>query len=309
MFISSALLAVVALLPSFAVASPMQKRYTNQVIKSYRTGTCLTLQGGVQIVDGSLLRVGDCATATRWDISPGSGSVIVSGTNFALDAGTNPHNNVPAKVWTSFPGLTQQTWYLTPDNRIAITGGNQCLDEGDNGPQTYQCTTGNTNQIWYVSNGGGSSSSSSGPTSSSSSSGPPSATGKAIKWKSNPSSCLQVNGNAANGTPVILQNCINPTAPGANTQQFNILGNGLIQYAANTNFCLDAGINPSNGVKMKIWQCYPGLSQQTWTPFNGNTAFFQTANNQCLDIANQDFVTVQTWACSAPDPQQQFIVA
>lgn len=37
-------------------------------------------------------------------------------------------------------------WYLTGDNRIAITGGDQCLDEGDNGVQTYQCTTGNTNQ-------------------------------------------------------------------------------------------------------------------------------------------------------------------
>lgn len=42
------------------------------------------------------------------------------------------------------------SWYLTGDNRIAITGGNQCLDEGDNGPQTYQCTTGNTNQSAYI---------------------------------------------------------------------------------------------------------------------------------------------------------------
>jgi hypothetical protein len=39
-------------------------------------------------------------------------------------------------------------WYLTGDNRIAITGGTQCLDQGDAnvGTQTYQCTTGNTNQ-------------------------------------------------------------------------------------------------------------------------------------------------------------------
>ena len=43
------------------------------------------------------------------------------------------------------PRLTRR-WYLTDDNRIAITGGDQCLDEGDNGVQTYQCTTGNTNQ-------------------------------------------------------------------------------------------------------------------------------------------------------------------
>lgn len=50
------------------------------------------------------------------------------------------------QIWDSYPGLFQQTWYLTDDKRIAITGGDQCLDEGDNGIQTYQCTTGNTNQ-------------------------------------------------------------------------------------------------------------------------------------------------------------------
>jgi hypothetical protein len=37
------------------------------------------------------------------------------------------------QTWTSYPGLAAQTWYLTIDGRIAITGGNQCLDEGANG--------------------------------------------------------------------------------------------------------------------------------------------------------------------------------
>ncbi len=108
MIVSTTIFAL-AVVPALIVASPFQKRFTNQVIVSGRTGTCLTLQGGVQIVDGSLLRVGDCATATKWDINPGSGSVIVSGTKFALDAGLDPHNNVPAKVWTSYPGAPQQT--------------------------------------------------------------------------------------------------------------------------------------------------------------------------------------------------------
>lgn len=104
----SCLLASLSLITP-AQAGPIQKRYTSALIRSYRTNTCLTLQGGVQIVDGSLLSVGDCSTATRWDINPGSGSVIVSGTSFALDAGIGPHNNVPAKVWTSYPGAPQQT--------------------------------------------------------------------------------------------------------------------------------------------------------------------------------------------------------
>lgn len=38
------------------------------------------------------------------------------------------------------------SWYYTDDDRIAITGGNQCLDDDGTRLQTYQCTTGNTNQ-------------------------------------------------------------------------------------------------------------------------------------------------------------------
>jgi hypothetical protein len=106
--------------------------------------------------------------------------------SMALDAGSDPENNGKLKVssrlrWEDLrcfahgavgldivPGFVpadvspptsdhkSQTaeyfeadlhrWYWTDDNRIAITGGTQCLDEGDDGIQIYQCTTGNTNQ-------------------------------------------------------------------------------------------------------------------------------------------------------------------
>lgn len=138
--------ALLTILPALALAGPINKRYTGVGIQSGRNGNCLTLPAGTAPSNGVFLTTGSCATATKWDINPGSGSVVITGTNFALDAGTNPSNNVAAKVWTSYPGLSQQTWYLTGDNRIAITGGTQCLDQGDNGPQTYTCTTGNTNQ-------------------------------------------------------------------------------------------------------------------------------------------------------------------
>ena len=135
-----------AILSQAVMGSPIEKRATNTVIRSGRNGQCLSLPSGVQPANGVGLITRDCKTATRWDISPGSGSVIVTGTNFALDAGVPQGNNMYAKVWQSYPGSQQQTWFLTADNRIAVTGGNQCLDEGDNGPQTYQCTNGNTNQ-------------------------------------------------------------------------------------------------------------------------------------------------------------------
>jgi hypothetical protein len=67
-----------------------------------------------------------------------------------LDAGSNPANNGPAKLYTCYPGLAQQHWYFTADDRLALTGGNQCLDRanGNGAPQTYNCLTGNTNQMW-----------------------------------------------------------------------------------------------------------------------------------------------------------------
>jgi hypothetical protein len=67
-----------------------------------------------------------------------------------LDAGTNPHNNGPAKVYTCYPGTAAQHWYFTGDKRIAITGGTQCLDLSTSSgtPQMYACTPGNTNQVW-----------------------------------------------------------------------------------------------------------------------------------------------------------------
>lgn len=37
------------------------------------------------------------------------------------------------------------------------------------------------------------------------------------------------------------------------------------------NYCFDAGSNPGNNIDMKIWTCYNGLFQQTWTYSNANT--------------------------------------
>jgi hypothetical protein len=139
-------LALFSVLAQSVIGSPIEKRYTNSVIRSGRNGQCLSLPAGSAPNNNVGLITTDCRTATKWDINPGSGSVIVSGTNFALDAGVPQGNNNPAKVYQSYPGSQQQTWFLTADNRIAVTGGNQCLDQGDNGPQTYQCTSGNTNQ-------------------------------------------------------------------------------------------------------------------------------------------------------------------
>ncbi|WVN91065.1 uncharacterized protein L203_106312 [Cryptococcus depauperatus CBS 7841] len=154
MLASTCLFTLLSILGVSVTASPiaehhsLAKRYSGVKIKSGRNGLCLTPTGPWR--EGMHVGTLGCDIGAKWDINPGSGSVILHGYNLALDAGTGNTNNELLKLWTPYPGLFQQTWYLTDDNRIAITGGNQCLDEAEGGPQTYQCTSGNANQVWYI---------------------------------------------------------------------------------------------------------------------------------------------------------------
>lgn len=100
------LAALFAILPLLALtsASPIAKRQSNVLIQSGRNGQCLSVQGGRQAVsagqlgnDTPVITV-DCSSASFWDISRGSGSVLVTGTNYALDLGLNPGNNGNVKV-------------------------------------------------------------------------------------------------------------------------------------------------------------------------------------------------------------------
>ena len=109
MLLTTALVAALLGVSPALAAPHLQKRFDNAYILSYRTNLCLTLPPGIPPSNGAELITGACSSASTWEISPGSGSVILKGTNYALDAGTDPHNNVPAKIWQSYPGLTQQT--------------------------------------------------------------------------------------------------------------------------------------------------------------------------------------------------------
>lgn len=328
------MLALVAVLPPLlcATASPIAKRYTGVKIVSGRDGKCLAAAPKTSV--GSAVTSVDCNSNPSypmlWDINPGSGSVVLSGTDLALDAGSSPGNNGGLKVWTSYPGLYQQTWYLTGDNRIAITGGDQCLDEGDNGIQTYQCTTGNTNQVFNV---GGSTTTSSGPSSTSapsssstsaSASATPSAGGQTIVWDGNDKLCLTVQGGyAALGTEVALSSCFGGAEPYSTPVQHWIVPavgtTGQIKLAG-TDYCLDAGTSPHDSVDMKIWTCYDGLEQQQWAYTGtryGNTLV--TANNECLDVVQDSIAgtqkpynslkNVQTYTCYVANNNQLFHTA
>ncbi|KAK1921148.1 ricin B lectin domain-containing protein [Papiliotrema laurentii] len=333
-----ALLALLPLLafPAFASPTPLSKRYTNVRIRSNRSGLCLSAAPKTGV--GSQVTVTSCDDfwAHTWTINPGSGSVLLGdgSSGLALDAGTNPADGGKLKVWTSYPGLYQQTWYLTDDNRIAITGGTQCLDDGGDGvgAQTWTCTTGNTNQIWYVEGTGPSpsSSSSAAPSSTPSSTpsgaysdipvnpnypGDPADGGRRIRVGGRNDLCLTVqNGYAGQGTNVAISSCFSNGDYFLDEQLWDLpQGTGQVKLHRHPDLCLDAGINPGDGSKgMKIWTCLD-VPQQQWTFSNG---LLSTTNGQCLDVEKesgpsynkpyQSLKSVQTWTCSQPDPYQAF---
>jgi hypothetical protein len=115
MILPFAALALVAVLP--VLASPIQKRFTGVRLRAGRTNTCLSLSQQASPKSGSNLILDDCAgpSVSLWDISPGSGSVVLANLRgddesvLALDAGIPLANNTRAKLWQSFPGAPQQT--------------------------------------------------------------------------------------------------------------------------------------------------------------------------------------------------------
>lgn len=98
------LLALFPFLALIAYASPIVKRADNQLIQSTTSKRCLSpASGAAGVVNGQIgietnIVSIDCDDAATWDISPGSGSVILSGTDYALDAGADPEATGGLKV-------------------------------------------------------------------------------------------------------------------------------------------------------------------------------------------------------------------
>ncbi|KAJ3552595.1 hypothetical protein NM688_g4074 [Phlebia brevispora] len=116
------------------------------------------------------------------------------------------------------------------------------------------------------------------------------------------SKCIDVQGDVvADGTPVQIYDC-----NGTPAQQWVIQSGNTAVQLAGTNFCLDAGSSPGNGVGMKIWQCYPDLPAQEWYYTDDNRiALFN--QGLCLDLTNGDLTdgtVLQTWQCTANDINQ-----
>ena len=118
------------LLLALATSASPVKRANNQLIVSSRDQKCLSPAGGAaavvakQVGNGTPLVTMDCSQAAGWDISPGSGSVILTGTNYAMDAGTTPGNNGLLKVSDRVSRVVRHT----DDADLAVVPRSLCAD-------------------------------------------------------------------------------------------------------------------------------------------------------------------------------------
>lgn len=121
LYSTAAALALFSIIPVIAAGpAVVQTQDTGVRIRADQSDNmCLSTTPKDGPSDGTLLSLRDCGilmggSTSNWIISPGSGSVILAGNHaggktFALDAGNPLVEGSTAKIWTSYPGLMQQT--------------------------------------------------------------------------------------------------------------------------------------------------------------------------------------------------------
>ncbi|WWD06444.1 hypothetical protein V865_004534 [Kwoniella europaea PYCC6329] len=300
---------VIYLLPS-TLASPLTKRYSSVKIQSYRSLKCLSpVAPPAEWEDGTRVTTVNCTSAVEWDVNPGSDSILISGTNWALDAGTGDQDNAIIKIWQSYPGISQQTWYLTDDDRIAITGGSQCLDEVWNIIGTTPTVPGVSPSIpsgpVYVDH--------------------PVSEGRRIHPYGRPDLCVMLgNGVASVNQLIDIAYCLPNTSPYVDLQLWNITLNtpARVFLQAHPTLCLDAGQTPRNGTRLTTYGCGSPYTRQNWL-WDGTRLALDSRNPSealqlCLDVELNSSRTpqqpydrlerLQIWTCFEGDRQQVFSV-
>lgn len=74
-------------------------------------------------------------------------------------------------------------------------------------------------------------------------------------------------------------------------------------------YCLDAGLAPADGTRLKIWQCFDGAPQQTWFFADDHVELAGVHDGKilCADVPDGDPGKgyLQLWTCTAGQNQNQ----
>jgi hypothetical protein len=304
---------LLSLIPALTLASPLAIRQSpglGYIHPLNELNVCLNIDG--PLADGTPVTFGACnLNSKEWTIKAGNNpNVKVSGSTggsaglgYCLDVGSQfPANGTPLKIWSCIAGNANQAFYLTDDDHIAVTGGNGCLDIGNNG-QVWQCFGGNTNQLFEVDD---------------TATYPPPPTAPSshlVHPNGDTTRCLTVNnGYAGVGTSVAIVGCGSANDTNLRSlQTWNFVKQAESNIALNgTTLNLDAGSNPGNGVGAKVWTALDVPQQKFYYTADNHIALY--GGSVCLDVVAESGPTptkpygtlkdVQYWDCSGPDPNQ-----
>ncbi|KAJ7190226.1 ricin B lectin domain-containing protein, partial [Mycena pura] len=253
---------------------------------SANAAKCITAASNV---NGAAVEIEDCIAAgsasQSWTVS---GSALQIFWDKCLDVtGGATADGTKMQIWTCNTNNANQKWTLS-GSTIHWSGHSNCLDLTDgrvtNGNiiQIWTCTGGN-NQKWALTTGPGSGT-------------PP--VGNAIKPGASSTTCLTAPSNTDGGA-VVVQPC-----NGASSQSWTRNGGTYVIYG---NKCLDVtNGSTANGVKMQIWSCNTGSTNQQFTTTSAH-AIQWTGKGKCLDLADGSLTSgnkIQMWACSAGNTNQ-----
>ncbi|WRT64497.1 uncharacterized protein IL334_001429 [Kwoniella shivajii] len=305
------LFALLCMCTVFATPILVEKRYTAIRIKSYRNNECLHPNGDKSTWGpGTQVGTTGCDKAAMRTASPGSGNIVLYNTDLVVDAGTGIENGEQVTLAAKSSGKFQQTWYWTIDDRLAITGGTQCLDQGseEEGTQTWKCISGNTNQIWICQT----------PIPENPVFDPPlgniyddsSTGGKRLHPVGRSDLALTLDGGfEMSGRSAVIAYSQPNESPNSSAQLLNLtIGSGIfVSSLHDSTTCLDAGYDPHNGAIARFINCGEAAR---WDWDGSKLKLFN--QNLCLDVQaesvrlNEILKRLQVWECIQGNTNQEF---
>ncbi|KAF7354293.1 hypothetical protein MVEN_01117600 [Mycena venus] len=304
---SSTFIALVAFALS---ASASQIQSTNPAFSRAGIQGCIA---AAENVDGEPLIIHNCDTEDipnqDWDVSffdkrnAGPQQIKVFGNKCIDVTGGVNADGTKLQIWTCVDGNKNQLWTSVTDGTFQWSGTNKCIDLTDgkitdgNVLQIYTCNNQNANQKWV---------------------GAPLSTGvtgsaQAVHVVGGDSSakaggpfCLTAASDT-DGAAVTLSVCLD-AVPNGNITWTLPVAPLTGQIKTFNNKCLDVpNGSTANGVKLQIWTCTAGNTNQLFqvhASSNGASQIEWSGKGKCMDLTDGKSVSgnpIQLWDCAVPD--------
>ena len=204
---------------------------------------------------------------------------------YCVDASQRNRDGGLVHVWTCDKNNKNQQWQINKNNQLKIKSDNFCLHHPeDNRVSMWNCAK-KKDQHFTVQHG---------------------KPDPVINIRIDDTLCLDSN-EMRNGGKINVKKC----DPSSTNQRFiHETGSGLLRFAGNTNYCVDASQRNRNGGKIHVWSCSRSNKNQQWEinrRKNTLKASLKNKYGKCLDNPERRHTgKVHMWQCSTTNKNQEF---